>query len=282
MNDTDDWFRVDQVAENGLMVTEAGYQSYVVVGAVETVVIDTGIGVGDLRGLVEDLVDNPVKVLLTHSHWDHIGNASQFDTVGIHPRERTASGHVKIDALSDEFVGRPAGFVEEWRDQGNELPDCFDPATYSVDPTKAEAIEPGDRFDLGNTELEVLAVPGHSPGQQAALDPDSGVLYGGDVVGGNGDLIAVFQHSNLESYADTIERLVDLRDVGEFDTLLTGHVRPYRGSDLDVLNDMLDGLREIIAGKVTPREVESPWGAARRYEFDGFGVLTDRVSTASG
>lgn len=275
MNATDDWYDTKWLSDDTLMISEAGYQAYAVFGSDETVVIDTGIGVGDLRGLIESRTETPVRTLLTHWHWDHIGNAAQFERIAIHPRERTGDGRVAIDTLSKEFVDRPGAFISDWEEQGNELPEGVGPQTYAIEPApEVDTIEPGNRIDLGDREIEIHTAYGHSLRQQAVLDRESGILFGGDVIGANGDVIAMFRNSDLESYEKTFSHLVSLRDRGEFDTLVTGHTRPYRGNDLTVLDDMYRGVRRVRSGTAPATHVETPWGPARRYEFDEFGVLT--------
>ena len=45
--------------------------SYLLLGEERAVIIDTGLGVADIRKKVEQLTDLPVSVVTTHVHWDH-------------------------------------------------------------------------------------------------------------------------------------------------------------------------------------------------------------------
>src|SRR5699024_479599 len=57
---------------------------HLVTGPERAVLIDTGFGIGDLRALVETLIDKPYDVFNTHFHGDHTLGNVQFDRVFIH------------------------------------------------------------------------------------------------------------------------------------------------------------------------------------------------------
>lgn len=278
MNATNDWYDVNSVNSHSYRIMEAeAYGMYLIEGADEALVVDAGAGVGDLHGLVSELVDTPASLLLTHTHWDHIGAAAQFDTVYVDERELAPNGGVTIDGLSDEFVFRPAQFTEEWLADGNQFPDPFDPADFTIDPVppdRVETIESGDTINLGDRTLAIHEVPGHSPGQLAVLDTDAEDLYGGDVVHMDTGLYIHFEHCDIEAYVDTFERLLDLRDAGVFNHLLTSHNPPFDGNDLDILDRLHAGLQAILNDKLDYEIVETQWGDAREYDIDGSPVLT--------
>ena len=73
-------------------VDESGLNAmYVVKGSKMSAVIDAGTGIGDFKGLVESLVDNPYVVLITHGHVDHAGGCGQFYR-GLYLNEKRLSG----------------------------------------------------------------------------------------------------------------------------------------------------------------------------------------------
>jgi glyoxylase-like metal-dependent hydrolase (beta-lactamase superfamily II) len=279
VNATTDWYETAEIAPGCYQLTEARAalpcNAFLIEDGGEALVIDTGLGVGDLRAMAAGLVDATPRVLLTHSHWDHIGAAHQFDDV-LAPAREQIDGTVSIDVLSEEFVDRPGQFVANWRELGKSFPEGFDPDAYDIEPVHGvDAVAPGDRITVGERDLELLHVPGHSPGQLAALDGEAGILYGADVVGIGGSLYAHFQDSDVRTYIDTFAELVDLREAGAFDVLATGHNDPYRGDDLDVLEEMRVALGDILDDTADYEVVETDWGPARQYDFGAFTVLTD-------
>ena len=272
MNATDDWYDVEQIAPGSYRIAEAGdYGCFLVEGAELAVVIDAGAGVGDLRGLVDDLTDRPVSLVLTHTHWDHIGAAAGFEDVRVHRAELPDDGVVKLDSLTDEFVDRPAQFLGRWTGAGYDLPDGVTTDSYEVEPAPAERL--GETIDLGDRELRVHHLPGHSPGHVGLLDPATKTLYGGDLVHYGKDIYVMFDGCDIEAYVDSMERAVELRD-GAFETLATSHNEPMSGSELDLLGDLATGLREVAAGEREPDTVETDWGPARAYEVGASTVLT--------
>lgn len=60
---------------------------FLLVGSEKAMLIDTGMGVGDIRGAIEMITDKPLIVVLTHGHIDHTGNAVQFPEVWMHPAD---------------------------------------------------------------------------------------------------------------------------------------------------------------------------------------------------
>ncbi len=50
-------------------------------------VLDTGMGFGDFKGLADSLSSKSPIVLLSHAHFDHIGDAWKYEQVLVHPAE---------------------------------------------------------------------------------------------------------------------------------------------------------------------------------------------------
>lgn len=280
MNGTTDWFEVDSVADGWLQLTEGNpvlpCHSLVVEDGDDCILIDTGLGIGDLPGMVRELTghDDP-PVLLTHSHWDHIGAAPEFDDVSIHPSERTADGRVAIDVLSDEFGQRPTQFIGNCVDQDVVFPDGFDPDEYSIEPTDGvRTLEPWEKISVGDRTLELVPIPGHSPGQLAVLDRTAGICHGADVLEPGGEIFAQFQDSDVGVYRETMARLVDLRDKGAFDTLTTGHGEPLRGDDLSILDEVQVALDRVASGDVPSETIETDYGPKLQYDVGDIIVLT--------
>lgn len=279
MNGTTDWFTVDSIAEGTYQLTEGEAvlpcNTFLLDGGEEALLIDTGLGIGDLRGMVESLVDCDVRVVLTHSHWDHLGAATQFEDIVINPRERSADGTVSLDVLEDDYEQRPQEFMADWLELGEPLPDGFDPEGYTIAPVHGVgAVEPGDSISFGSREVEVVAIPGHTPGLIALLDRETGVCFASDVVEPGIEIFAHFLDSDLRAYRESIDRLIDLRDEGAFDTLTIGHGGPYTGSELSMLDDVAEALR-VVTTRETPYEtIDTSWGPTREYDFGAVAVLT--------
>lgn len=275
MNATDDWYDLSQLTEGSYSVVEADdYGLFLIEGSERSVAIDAGIGVGDLHALATELVEPPITLVLTHTHWDHIGAGAQFDEVLVGSAELPADGRIAIDSLTNEFTQRPTQFKTEWLAEGNEFPDDFDPDEYTVEPFEASAVSFEEGIDLGDRTLEVYPLPGHSPGHLGVLDPETRIFYGGDIVHFDLGLYIMFEDSDLEAYVESMGRLRALHEEDAFDVLATNHNEPLSGEALSIIEKLHEGLREIEAGEREYELVDSEWGTVRSYQIGSSDVQT--------
>jgi glyoxylase-like metal-dependent hydrolase (beta-lactamase superfamily II) len=115
-----------------------------------------------LKGFVEANGLDPVLLLNTHCHLDHIfGNRFVHDTWGLtlhlHPKEKRVLDH---GPTSGQAWGLP------FTNYDGEL----------------KYLEEGDTVLIGNEPLEVLFTPGHSPGSICFYSKAHKFLIGGDVL----------------------------------------------------------------------------------------------------
>lgn len=270
MNATDEWYDVEELTDHSYRVAEGVmFGTYLVVGEDRALQIDAGAGFGDLQGMVSQLVDVPVTLLLTHSHWDHVGSAHGFEDIRIHDRE-LAGGTVEASG----FSYGPDQFIDDWHAAGREFPDDTDVENFEIPPiTGVEAMDPDEPVDLGGRELELVELPGHSPGQLGVLDRDDAVLYGADVIHNDHGLYIHFEGCDIHEYVETFEKLQQMRDAGAFDTLYLAHARPLSGEGLDLIDEYHEGLQAILNDELEYEMIDEGL-PARRYEIAGNPVLT--------
>jgi glyoxylase-like metal-dependent hydrolase (beta-lactamase superfamily II) len=279
MNDTDDWFEVTRFGPGSHQISEGRgvlqCNSFVLSAEDETLLLDTGLGIGNLPAVVDELASGDVSVLLSHAHWDHIGHAHSFDDVRIHESEWPADSILTIDSMTDEFVDRPEQFVRGWLDSGKSFPESFDPERYAIRPTPdVRPIDEGETVTVGDRELELLPIPGHSPGQLAVLDRHERVCYAADVLEPGWKVYAHFAHSDVEAYRDSVARLRAAWNEGAFDTLALSHGDAIQGEDLELLTETLKALNAIIAEELDHERVDTPWGPVSEYETSTVRILT--------
>lgn len=267
-----DWFDVSHEAPGVYRIAEPMHSeavsSYLVVGETDAALLDTGLGVVDMRALVLQLTPNEPQVVQTHGHWDHIGSTWRFARRRIHPLETYTLQRGFPNAMYGPL------FSMDRMAQAGRLPADFDPATAAIpacEPT-GELVE-GDRIDLGGRALEVIHTPGHSPGGISLLDRTNRLLFVGDAAHPGG-MWLFLPRSDADGFGTAIEKLAAVAD--EVDAVYGAHgTTPFEPS---VLVAMRDAYREVRAGR-TPDRVESrdigfpEPVSVDAHAFDGFTFL---------
>lgn len=240
-----DWFEVYKVAPGVLAIYEP-HQSeetigYLIEGRKRALLFDTGMGIGDLRSLVGKLSKLPVIVLNSHTHDDHVGNNWQFDEVYGMDNDYTrhnARGS-KEDAQAEIAPGEVCGA----------LPAGFDPATYATRPWQiTKWVHDGDRIDLGERSMDVIATPGHTPDSICLFDRANGLLFTGDTYY-PGTVWIYRPETDLTAYGNSVRRIAALGP--QVKLVLGAHNIPI--AQPVVLNELASAFAQMRAGLVRPR-----------------------------
>lgn len=87
------WFTVEIIDHDTLAISEYRHweetHCFLLLGSDKALLIDTGLGVSNIRAVVNRLTDLPVEVFATHVHWDHIGGHKYFQGIFVHEAEKT-------------------------------------------------------------------------------------------------------------------------------------------------------------------------------------------------
>jgi glyoxylase-like metal-dependent hydrolase (beta-lactamase superfamily II) len=267
-----DWFEVYEVVTDVWAIYEP-FQwqeviSYLIVGSESALLFDTGNGIGNIRAIVDQLTDKPVHVMNSHSHFDHIGGNYQFDEI-LSPSTRFSvanskgndSAQIKLEA-SPEALCRalPAGVTQE----GHHI------KPYSI----TARVSDGDVIDLGNRQLEVLHIPGHTDDSIALIDAAAGLLWTGDTFY-EGPIWLFFPETDLAAYETSLARLAALAP--QLTVLLPAHNTPK--SDPSMLVRAEKALASVLRGSATPVPA---WEGVVEFKFDGFGFLMREDYTTIG
>jgi glyoxylase-like metal-dependent hydrolase (beta-lactamase superfamily II) len=147
---------------------------YLIIGSEKALLIDTGFGIGDTKSLVDQITGGrPLYVVNTHGHYDHAYGNCRFEKVYFHKYELPiiqSQNSRMWDYLFDEN-GRCIWLEFDKKD----LPVFREYET--------ECCESGQVFNLGrNHEIEMIWLPGHSPGHSAFIDKKNRILFPGDAM----------------------------------------------------------------------------------------------------
>jgi len=206
---------------------------YLFEGKDRALLLDTGMGRGDLAGFVATLTKLPVDVAITHGNRDHFLQVDQF------PNGTVYMSELDVTRLPPELV-----------------------------TTRYKWIKGGDVIDLGNgRKFEVIPVPGHSLGSVLYVDFANKIAITGDAIS-SGSMVYMFAPTcgALDEYLAGLKKLEARIEGLNGLTLLVGHhyqeKTPLQGrAGKQLITDM-----RIAAEKVLRGELE---GKPARTERDG-------------
>jgi glyoxylase-like metal-dependent hydrolase (beta-lactamase superfamily II) len=246
-------FPYKEIAPNTYEIGEFDCASiFLLVGTEKAMVIDTGIGIGDLKGFIHTLTDKPLMLCFTHDHADHVGGASAFDHGFIHPKDRVDFEKGGGIGLSVEGRLRYIRFIAE-REKGVYPYNLAEDVTEWGPRPQLYPLEDGQVIDLGNRKVTVYACPGHTPGSVTFLDENSRTLFLGDSCNCNlhlgGGAPGSHRFISVEKALFYLKLLQSLHP--QYDRYFNGHYdfRPL-GEALgeDVLPDAITACEQILAG----------------------------------
>jgi hydroxyacylglutathione hydrolase len=143
-----------------LQVSPIGTNCYIVSEGKEAFIIDPG---GDSSDIVSKVGDLNVKyILLTHTHYDHIG--AMNDLIKVFPEAKVGVHILEKDALYDPLKNLSCGFGIDFKYEG-----------------KVDAeLNDGDTIDVGKLTVKVIHTPGHTVGGVCYLTENT--LFSGDTL----------------------------------------------------------------------------------------------------
>lgn len=212
-------------SENTWIIEDDGVRCFLLKGDEKVALIDTGMHIEDFKKIINEFSNLELIVLNTHADRDHIGGNSQFDTVYMGTHEMS---HFKQSKIPNKVIG----------------------------------LYENDVIDLGNRKLEVIDIPGHTPGSIGFYDIDNKVLISGDPIQRNGNVFMFGPQRNLEAYLSSLDRLNKRKD--DFEQIWPSH------SDLPLGNDSIekcrDDVKDLIDGKLDYDLVEKFGTTIRAYK----------------
>ena len=222
-----------KINENSWRIEDGGVRFFLLTGSEKALLIDSGMSVHNAQDMARELTDLPVELLNTHSDMDHIGSNAQFEAFYMHP--------------ADEPAYRRQG------GKGTVLP--------AVD---------GDRLELGDRPLEIIALPGHTPGSIAVLDVKGRVLISGDPIQ-DGNIFMFGPGRDMPGYIASLERLEE--KTGLFDELWPSHgsfpVKP------PIIGQLIRGAKAVLAGELAGEKSEVHGRTFVRYDAGCAAFLCD-------
>lgn len=264
-----DWFEVYKLPHNVYAIYEPKHFqeviSFLIIGTKSSILLDTGMGISNIKEIVDQLTSGEVRVINSHCHFDHVGDNDKFFSVSIYNEENA------IERLKKGYS------IEELKEHTDSYlfsegyPHGFNPNNYQILPIIPNILNDGDIINLGNRQLKVLHTPGHSPDSIMLLDKEHRILFTGDTF----YPAALYAHfdsdfygdSNFETYLNTMKRISKLSS--DLDYIYCSHNEPIVNPN--ILHKVVEGFEKIMKESANYKIVDEKF---RQYPFEGFSIIT--------
>jgi hydroxyacylglutathione hydrolase len=147
-------FTVGQIAENCFLFRQDGSDS--------ALIIDPGDEADRILAAANELGVSIEGILLTHTHFDHIG--------AVAPIAKATGAPVWCPEMETQVLADINSYVP-WPGFGP-----FE--SYDAD----HRVKGGETLELAGMEIDVIFTPGHSPGHVTYSVPDEQAIFSGDVL----------------------------------------------------------------------------------------------------
>jgi len=195
----------------------------------ECVLVDPGLDKESIEEALGRVKLTPRAIFCTHGHFDHIGSAEYFRRV------------YQIDVHlhdADTRIARAANFTM----MALKMP-------WRVDvPASCVSIDEGAVWTDGDTRVEAIHVPGHTPGSVVLLI--DGRAFTGDTLYRQGTWLGSMPETDHDQLVDSLRRLWML--LPEQMAIYPGHGRSARFGEIRRSNA---SLRELL-GVADPQQVQ--------------------------
>ena len=264
------WFEVYRIRSNLFAIYEPYHWeesiSYLLIGSKRSLLIDTGMGIGNIEDIVHSLLPSStsLQVINTHTHHDHIGDNWRFQgkIFGVHSEFAVQNARGSIEEAQNEL--KPGMIWEKY------LPKTFNRKAYRIHPFEiTHYVKEGDRIDLGQgQEYEVIFTPGHAPDSISLLNEKDRLLFVGDTFY-QGPILLYRPETNLQDFLTSLEKLAKLSS--KVDLVLPGHNNP--NVDPKLLIKAARAMRDVMQGKSTAKKTDD--GQYNEYISDEFSFILD-------
>ena len=263
------WFEPYKVAEGVTAIYEPHHFqeviSYLIEGNDKALLLDSGMGLGKMKAMVEFLTDKPVTLVTSHSHFDHVGDNWRFP-------------ETHLLNLPDYVARLGSGDVFQ-ADAENRVPEAlwydgepwFDLKTWHTKPCKVVPIEEGHVFDLGGRKLRVIATPGHTKDCIMLADDENKLLFTGDTIYPAPMYAYIEGPEMVPVYLSTVIRLA--ADFSDY-TLFCSHNNPVW--DGSALREIEDAFGKVLSGEAVGESDPKTEGDNFFYNFGDFGIVLTR------
>ena len=203
-----------KINERTWRIEDSGVRVFLLAGDEKALLIDTGMNLPDAAEIARELTDLPLELLNTHADRDHISGNSSFDSFYMSPNEE----------------------ANYWSAGG----------MGTIIP-----VSQGDTIDLGGRVLEIVDLPGHTPGSIAVIEPECRALISGDPIQ-DGRIFMFGKYRDLNKYVGSLKALSAFD--GRYDEIWPSHGSfPVSPS---IVSELITAAESILAGSAEGKKAD--------------------------
>lgn len=189
-NHKNNWYKIEKLDDNTFIISEPnssqGNSCFLIIGDNKALLIDAGSGENKKESIyktVSKLTNEPITLILSHFHFDHIGFINDFDRI----------------AITNDQIPNKEQFTETSLFLSKRETLYQDSILIKI----AYQIETRKDLDLGNRRIQILHTPGHSPNSITVIDKTNRYIFAGDLIY-NGLLLI----DDMDSYLNSIDLIL--------------------------------------------------------------------------
>jgi hydroxyacylglutathione hydrolase len=187
-------FTVGPVAENTYIFRRDGSD--------RALIVDPGDEAARLLAVIDELGVTLDAILLTHTHFDHVG--------AVGPVAKATGAEVWVPAIEKPVLADIMSFVP--------FPGIGPYESWDAEHT----LEGGEKLELAGFDIDVIFTPGHSPGHVTFSIPDEQAVFSGDVLFQGSVGRTDLPGGDWPTLLDSIRGLID--SLPEDTTVYPGHM----------------------------------------------------------
>ena len=237
-----DWFTIEDVDTDTFAISEYKHweetHCYLLLGTRKALLIDTGLGVSNIKKVVERITCLPIDVVTTHVHWDHIGGHRYFKNILVYEDEKdwlAGQFPLPLAVVKANLLHKPCDFPAEFQIEHYQI--------FQGEPNAV--LHDEDTIDLGNREVQIIHTPGHSPGHICFYEKERKYLYSGDLIYA-GCLDAFYPTTDPVQFMESVKKVKAL----PLKKILPGHHR--LNIPVQLVHEIDRGFSEIFSsGKLS-------------------------------
>lgn len=207
---------------------------HLVIGSKAAMLVDTGMGIGNLAELIISITSLPIIVVNTHGHPDHAGGNPGFEEVWSPALDENIKQKMCTDAFRTNDLKAVLG--ENNPNINQLIQEMVPQKSYKTNRLHKDLV-----IDIGGRKFEVIEIPGHTPGSVGLINREEKLLFSGDSIVATPVWLYLEHSLPVKTYRDALRQVKSNNDIK---TIYPGH-QPT-ALDPGQLDDLIACADEIL------------------------------------